>query len=410
MEKKRIGVWLIAFPEGGGIYQYNLLILKALQLLKKDIFEVYCFSPLKEWKEFFRTYENKNLCDNFHLVSNNTVQDFIRQLFMIRHIWKTKIPFLNFRIKIWRLINTLPGFSYRFIKKLKIDLLICPSEDWQASEIPVKSITAIHDLMHLHTNCYSKINYIERELRYKSLIKFSNIILTDSEIGKQHIEKAYKNKVKAQLIPLPYIPANCFIEHERNKDYSYIHIKYNIPDKFIFYPAQFWKYKNHDGLIRALKLLKDKNIFVNAVFVGSIREEDKDYYFNLIRLIKEYNLDKYIFILGFVSEEDLISLYKNAHFLIMPTFSGPTNMPTIEAIICGCPVICSNLYAMPEQIGDAGLLVDPHNPVDIAEKIETLWTDTKLHEKLITECLSKSTSYNYNQFSQKLNDIIFKIL
>ena len=38
----------------------------------------------------------------------------------------------------------------------------------------------------------------------------------------------------------------------------------------------------------------------------------------------------------------------------------------------GCPLICSKVYGMPEQVGDAALLIDPLDPSDIAQKMELI--------------------------------------
>ena len=69
----------------------------------------------------------------------------------------------------------------------------------------------------------------------------------------------------------------------------------------------------------------------------------------------------------------------------MPSYFGPTNIPPLEAMALGCPVAVSNKYAMPEQVGDAGLLFDPDSPEEIAKCIKAMWLDDKLRQKMINK-------------------------
>ncbi len=105
-----------------------------------------------------------------------------------------------------------------------------------------------------------------------------------------------------------------------------------------------------------------------------------------------------VFHLGYVSDKEIVALYKRATALIYPSLAGPTNLPPIEAMILGTPVLCSNLFAMPEQVGAAGLLFDPFSIGDMAEKILRLWTDNSLRQQLVQrgyEQVKDLTQENY---------------
>ena len=91
-------------------------------------------------------------------------------------------------------------------------------------------------------------------------------------------------------------------------------------------------------------------------------------------LVKASNLENSVFYLGAAPEEDMPALYAPlSTALVMPTFFGPTNIPPFEAWHYGRPVICSNIPGIREQIGDAGLLVDPRSPEDLAQAMSRLW-------------------------------------
>ena len=79
-------------------------------------------------------------------------------------------------------------------------------------------------------------------------------------------------------------------------------------------------------------------------------------------------------------------------------------------MLLNCPVIVSNKYAMPEQVGSAGLLVDPLNPSDIAEKIEKIYFDKLLRQSLINEGIKKNNTWTQENFNKTLYDIITFLL
>ena len=70
---------------------------------------------------------------------------------------------------------------------------------------------------------------------------------------------------------------------------------------------------------------------------------------------------------GFISNIELISIYKMSLALVMPTFYGPTNIPPFEAFKLGTPVIYPDLDGLRDQVEDAGLLVDLYDPETLAK-------------------------------------------
>ncbi len=85
---------------------------------------------------------------------------------------------------------------------------------------------------------------------------------------------------------------------------------------------------------------------------------------------------------------------------------GPTNIPPLEAMLLGSPLIVSNIYAMPEQVGDAALLVDPRNPDDIAAAMARAWTDEPTRRMLIDRGRERSARWTGAHFGARLREIV----
>ena len=75
---------------------------------------------------------------------------------------------------------------------------------------------------------------------------------------------------------------------------------------------------------------------------------------------------------GYADDHQLINLYRNAEFLIYPSFYEGFGLPVVEAMACGCPVIASNASSLPEIMPDDEWLVDPYNPADMADKMQRM--------------------------------------
>src|SRR5262249_13423975 len=80
--------------------------------------------------------------------------------------------------------------------------------------------------------------------------------------------------------------------------------------------------------------------------------------------------------------EDVPPLYQGAAALVMPTYGGPTNLPPLEAVTLGCPVIYSDLPEFREQMGDAALYCDLNDVSNLANHLAALMRDPALVERL----------------------------
>jgi glycosyltransferase involved in cell wall biosynthesis len=111
-------------------------------------------------------------------------------------------------------------------------------------------------------------------------------------------------------------------------------------------------------------------------------------------LVKEFGLEKDVISVGFVSDSQLVTLYSNARFLAMPSIYEGFGLPILEAMSFGTPVLASQTSAMPEVVGDAGLLIDPFNVNDISANLHLL-----LHNDAVRSQLAEQTRKNAARFS-----------
>jgi len=310
----------------------------------------------------------------------------------------------------------IPLFSkYKILKDYNLELLIRLVSLPIGFNIRIPYLVVIYDVMHRYYPGfpeYSLFVRIIRDLLYKRAAKHSLFTIVDSCQTKEDLVRFYKTE-EDKIKIIPYCPPWHVYKY---KDLEESHIndvikKYNIFEQFIFYPAQFWHHKNHLRLIKALHVIKTEyKTLIPAVFTGSPRFDSKITFPHLVHLIEELKMQDQILFLGYLPETELVSLYKKATALVFPSLIGPTNIPPLEAMVLGTPLVCSNLFSMPGQVGDAGLLFDPFSIEDMAEKIYRVWTDEELREDLIGKGYERAKNMTLENFAQQWEKIINEAL
>ncbi len=250
--------------------------------------------------------------------------------------------------------------------------------------LDIPFLANVWDMGHRNVNFFPEVSakgeFEKRERRYNKILPRAALIATESEAGKKDIEFYFRIK-QEKIIVLPLFPGNVVnVNVTQEEQNQWMNEKGLVSKCFLFYPAQFWAHKNHINLLKAIALLKKQyKIEVPLVLTGS----DKGNFSYVKNKIAEYNLQKQVHYLGFVSEKEMRILYENAMALVMPTFLGPTTMPIIEAIAIGCPVICSDFEGHRAQLEDAALYFSPDDHNNISEKIQSLIINPELRSDLI---------------------------
>jgi len=387
---KSIGIFLGVDPSAGGMFQYAETLLNALKIMHGQGYQIQVAYISSNWEKTLFNYPF------------NT----------------TRIMFGEYGLRLAGLvmISLMPGpvarmFSGIFnpivkqIVRIHCEFWIFPAQDALSYQIDLPVVTTIHDLMHRYESSFPEVSkrgrWLIREHRFRNLASHAQAILVDSSIGCQHVVESYGVNPN-KIFVLPYVAPSHIVNVKDPKGFDK---RYSLPAKFIFYPAQFWAHKNHKRLIVAASEIKAKYPDISLVFTG----EKSKAYEDVKEFVSEQAMDREITFMGYVPDIDLAGFYRRARAMMMPTFFGPTNIPPLEAFSCGCPIAVSNVYGMPEQVGEAALLFDPLSVDEITDAMEKLWTDDDLCFKLTAKGYEKTKRWNQKQFSEKLKSILDEV-
>jgi glycosyltransferase involved in cell wall biosynthesis len=382
--KRRIGIFLDVKPESGGAFQFCQTVLRSISALPLEQYEVVAVYTSPLWRAIVESFN-------------------IPGLYVNTGLWGL--------LACRRLSGMLPMSSWRStclyfhpiakrLHRLSCDLWIFPAQDTWTYLLPVPALGVIFDLMHRYERRFPEVSargiYGSRERHYRHMAKWANGIIVDSEVGKRHVTESYE--VAAEHIHvLPFVPPDHVFP-----DTLPSALAEKLPRKYLFYPAQFWRHKNHLRLIAAAESVIQRCPGLNLVFVGS----PKNGFTAAVESVNRLGLEQRVHFLGYVPDEQMGTLYRRARAMIMPTFFGPTNIPPLEAMALGCPVAVSRIYGMPEQLGDAAIYFDPFSVEEIADVIERVWTNDQLCADLARKGRARSSQWTHAHFGHRLEEII----
>jgi glycosyltransferase involved in cell wall biosynthesis len=258
----------------------------------------------------------------------------------------------------------------------KIDLYFCPLSAYYPRPLPKPSVVSLPDIQEVfYPEFFTKEDLYTRDLHFPESTRMADRVITLSEFSKRTFVRHHGLAPKKVVVA--YISADP--RFQRSEEIARPPVE-PIPEEFVFYPANFWKHKNHDGLLRALKILKEeRGLVVNVALTGF---PDANGY-PVEAKACEYGVRRQVTPLGYVSVEEIAYLYQRARMLVFPSLFEGFGIPLLEAMTAGCPIAAADATSVPEVTGDAALLFDPTSPASIADAIERVWRDAALRERLV---------------------------
>jgi len=171
--------------------------------------------------------------------------------------------------------------------------------------------------------------------------------------------------------------------------------KRNIPENFILYVGTIEPRKNLKNLILAYLELPEKLKKQYKLILTGYHGWENSEIFNYMKKDKEN-----IIYTGYMDDIDLAFLYNLAKILIYPSIYEGFGLPPLEAMACETPVITSNVSSMPEIYKDSAFYIDPKDPNDIKQAIETLIGDKILQERLIQKGKERAALFSWENSAE----------
>lgn len=395
----KIAIWLDADyrPEEGGGFSYYDKLVKALDSYAFDPQLEMCFVsdgditslPLKRDKYQLKYKTNASFGDKVkaHLP---LYKDFFRPI-LSQHQSATRQA------------------AYREqLKSQGIDVIYYLRQG-ERHVVDFPFVTTNWDVGHWSTYAFPELvsgdQYGQRANTYRNVMPQALFVFAESEAGKQELVR-FTNISEEKIKVVPIFAGNCIEEKVSAERQSEILNQYGIENnKYFFYPAQFWAHKNHINLINAFAVFIKKHPDYKLVLTGS----DKGNKAYVQSYVEQLGMKDKVVFTGFVENVAINTFYKNATAMTMATFFGPTNMPPLEAMHIGCPVICSDIAGHREQLGDAALYFDPRDSKALTQCMEDVVANRDKYAAAIEKQKEKAT-FTIEEALRRINQYMVELI
>ncbi len=169
-----------------------------------------------------------------------------------------------------------------------------------------------------------------------------------------------------------------------------------LAEPYLLSVSTIWPVKNQANLIRGYaEARREFGVRHHLVMVG------RDAMGTMQALAGDLGVSEFVHFTGFIPFEKLLAYYRSAAVFVAPSLYEGFGLPVLEAMACGCPVICSAIPVFKEVAGDAALSFEPLDTAGLASQIARLVSDTGLADSLRKKGLETARQYSWRSAAEQ---------
>lgn len=336
--------------------------------------------------------------------------------------WKKPLPdfswfsqYPNVTLKTFRFPNKLFNLSLWYFGFPKLDLLLggtdvffLPNLNFAAVSRKTRLVVTAHDLsFEIFPETFSfKQRLWHYLVNFRHLVRRADRVIAVSQSTKDDLVAEYQvPEEKISVVPSG-IDAR-FRQMDRN-DAELVRIKekYRLPYKFILYLGTFEPRKNIAALIQSYEaLLVSGNPSLekyDLVLAGTRGWKCDD----VFRAREQSPHQDRILLPGFIADGDKVALYNLASVFVYPSLYEGFGFPPLEAMACGVPVITSHSSALPEVVGAAGVMIDPYQPDELYQALQSVLTDQTLSFAMTQRGIAEAKQFAWSKTAEATQNVL----
>lgn len=283
------------------------------------------------------------------------------------------------------------------LRRIKPDLFLS-TDGWIPTNIKVPIVNVIHDLNFMHNP--ELVPPTERRYYSRFFPRFASRasrIATVSEFSRKDISTQFG--IPESRIDVVYSGSNPLYRPLPEEERARIRQQFANGCEFFVFVGLIHKRKNLDNIFKAFDNFKSEHACdVKLLVVGKKKwwkGEIEDTYNTMT-----YKED--VIMLGYQPTDVVVKLVASSLGVVYPSLFEGFGLPIVDAFNAMVPVITSNVTSMPEIAGDAALIVDPHDPLQISGAMQKLFTDRGLRDLLISNAMRRKDLFTWDRTAQLL--------
>jgi len=260
-----------------------------------------------------------------------------------------------------------------------------------ACDLP--TVLTIYDLSLAHYPQHhprDRVRFFERHF-VSRLVEVDHILTISDFIRQELIQQFGVDSGRVSTVPLA--ADRVFFPRQASEVATYLAGR-QIPKSYFLYVGTLEPRKNLPHLMRALAQSRTKLPLVCAGAEGWMSGD-------LAPLIRRLGLSDRVQFLGHLGDRELALLYSGATAFFYPSLYEGFGLPVLEAMACGCPVVCSNQSSLPEVAGDAAVLLSPGDQRGWALALEGVIQDPEQRKELSRRGLERAQQFSWQSTAEQ---------
>jgi alpha-1,3-rhamnosyl/mannosyltransferase len=303
----------------------------------------------------------------------------------------------------WRLPYFFPYLARIFIHKKREQAFFNLSKGFdiyhEAGFFPfktakqVKIVFTVHDIsLKTLPDFHPKDRVLFFRKYFEQSLRNIDAVITPSRFTETEIRKTYP-EISAEIHPIHLGYDKTLFFKRPETEVNALKAKLKLPEKYILFVGTSDPRKNIKAIIQAMAHLPESVVLVCTGWSG----------WDSMKGLKQSaaDLKKRILFTGYVADQELAALYSGARVFVYPSFYEGFGLPVLEAMACGCPVVCANTASLPEVAGDAAMTCDPNNPVCLADAIYQIFTSDSLYAEMRLKSVGQAQKFTWAEAADK---------
>lgn len=391
---KKIALFAVGSSSWQGGIQYIVNFIAGLNILaKKQNAQIHVLLIKSSYQQFESFEEFTFLKIEFVDLNKDIPQ--VNILYRIQNFAKFKLLKLNYSP---RLID--------FLKSRKVEFVFPAA---LPSSTGLNSAGWVADFQHRNFPNIISSKFTEKAEKWitNELMNSAKIVLS-SEFCQKDCEQFFPKYLdKTVVMPFAVYLRKSLLNNVLLKQ---TRLKYKLNEPFIVISNLFAVTKNHKVVFEALSILKDKGLIINLYCTGNIVDErDMSFANEICKYISLNGISGQVHLLGLIPREDQISIFRLSMAMIQPSISEGWSTCVEEAKHLGKDMLLSNIDVHREQWPSNPWFFNPHDPLELSQKIEQLFYLN--YKKAFPEMERENSSINnYNDNFLAFANAIQKVI
>lgn len=286
------------------------------------------------------------------------------------------------------------------LRALGIDLLHCPANVVPLAA-PCPTVVTVHDLsFERFPHLFHRANRVYLGAMVRLAVRLARRVIAVSESTRRELaELLGVPERRVDVIPNGVEPSFRPLDPAAVARFR---AERGLPEQFILHVGTLEPRKNVATLVRAYaRLRRERDVQHALVLAGG-----KGWlYEQIFAQVRALGIERDVLFPGFVPFDEQPLWYNAAAVFAYPSLYEGFGFPPLESMACGTPVVTSNTTSLPEVVGDAGLMVDPHDEAALVDALWRLIDDAAERARLRAAGLSRATRFDWRAIARQTVDV-----